>query len=403
MSAKVLVTRSSSTIESPTARRVSLRRFTAQLSHALSLAGPVLSHLRAAGVAVAVAATGIDAQPVTTMTSPSPCAGCRIALNRVVTLSDSAFPIDDERIQTLRDQAGRFLITGDNGTSIGIYSAQGAFLRQVGRKGDQLGEFGFILAVLVGPGDSIHVFDGARNRRTIFDPMMTRAVRATPIPRMLDVALLDANRLVLSGSVQTRESAGLPLHMVEGDGRISRSFAVNGATMTSNFTQPWWFYRSIVPARGGGFWIAPATRYSLERWSSGLKHERTLQRSVDWFPPVPPTAKFGSPAVERPPTLLRGLWEEPNGLLFINFAVAATNWRPTQVADGEHSALPEREVAKYIDTKLEVLDPSSATVLATLQTPGIFYQVRNGPFFAIVRAAKDGVAVEIVRMEYVHP
>lgn len=335
---------------------------------------------------------------------PAPkCATCRIVLERVATLSDADFAINGSRTIVTRDNRDRFLVVGEKSSSIGVYSATGKLLKQVGRRGDGLGEFRNIATILVGPGDSIHVIDAALGRRTVFDPTLSRAVRTTPVPQFAEAAITGDGRLLVTGSIATRESAGLPVHLVASNGTILRSFGDDDMLVTARGNERRRLYRSITPARGGGYWVSPMTQYTIERWTDKLTHESTFKRAVDWFPPLPLDAVLGSPEVQRPHTLLRSVWEEPSGVVLVNIGVAAVNWRPTAVeSGGESTVTPVSELGKYIDTILEAVDPRAATVLATLRVRGILGQVGNGPYLWSVRHGANGsVAVDVLRMEYV--
>jgi hypothetical protein len=351
----------------------------------------------AAGIA---AARPIGAQESLALRPGTACQTCKIVLTRVATLTSDQFPIDDSRMNVLRDNAGNFLVPGDKSTSIGVFSPTGKFLRRVGRRGDRPGEFRTIGAMVIGPGDSVHVFDSGLGRRTVFDPTLTTAVRTIPVPRFGDVALAKDDAVLVSGHLPTRESAGQPLHLVGRDGGVARSFGAENQTVNIQGNESRRLYRAITRARGGGFWVAPATEYTIERWSDQFTRERVLRRSVDWFPPLPPDAVLRSPESDRPPTMLRSIWEEPSGLLLANLGVAAADWRATASGDEERPATAERDLSKYIDTIIEAIDPRSGTVLATHRARGILGQIRNGPYLWALRGA-GAVAIDVFRMEYV--
>jgi len=57
---------------------------------------------------------------------------------------------------------------------------------------NQAGEFTYSGVLAVGPGDSIHVFDGFARRRTVLDSSM-RIVRSTPLPTQFYRAITLAN------------------------------------------------------------------------------------------------------------------------------------------------------------------------------------------------------------------
>ena len=206
----------------------------------------------------------------------------------------------------------------------------------------------------------------------------------------------------MSGSVSTRMSAGLPLHVLNAKGAIDRSFGVEALTIIGGENDQQRMYRSIVAARDSGYWIAPATEYALEWWSQGLKRERILSRRADWFPPIAASDVFVSPLVQRPQTQLRELWQDSSGLIFANIGTAAADWRQTVSRSDDHVPVVSlQDFHKYVDTIIEVIDPNAATILATLRSPGILGQVENGPYVWSIKTTNTGrIAVDVFRMEY---
>lgn len=331
----------------------------------------------------------------------APCSSCRIVLHHVATLTDSQFPINLGRIRVYRDNSGRFLVPGEQGTKVGVYSSTGQFLRQLGRKGDGPGEFRSIATILVGPGDSLHVIDDIARRRSVFDPSFSKLARISPATLRGDAVLYPGDRLLASGSLPTRESAGLPLHLLRGDGTIERSFGTDAVEVAAQANLPMLLYRSIAPSRTG-FWVANATHYTIELWSDRLTRERVLHRDVEWFPRIADDYVFHTPTVERPRTLLRSMWEDPSGVLLVNIGVPAADWRPTAEARSEQPAFNERRMSRYVDTVLEAIDARSGTVLTTLRVRGAFTPVGKTPYLFTVRATGDEeVTIDVFRTEYV--
>ncbi len=53
---------------------------------------------------------------------------------------------------------------------IGIFDKEGRFVRSIGSRGEGPGEYGFIVDVEPGPGDSLYVFDRQNQRVTVLTP-----------------------------------------------------------------------------------------------------------------------------------------------------------------------------------------------------------------------------------------
>lgn len=67
------------------------------------------------------------------------------------------------------------ILAGDVSAQVMVFSAEGAFLRRMGRRGQGPGEFEGIQSVRVLPGDSVFAFDGRLQRATVFGPGSDRA------------------------------------------------------------------------------------------------------------------------------------------------------------------------------------------------------------------------------------
>jgi hypothetical protein len=110
-------------------------------------------------------------------------------------------------------------------------------------------------------------------------------------------------------------------------------------------------------------------QYQLERWTSDGERLLTVKVASRWF--YEPS-KAGRPDYENPDPRIVGIWEDPDGILWILGRVADSDWRPPPAS--ERNAERAFDVGEYSDTHDWILDAvriqgDSATVLATRRFP----------------------------------
>lgn len=349
----------------------------------------------------------LQSQNVIQLRQATDCSRCRVEARLFTTLSDSLFAIDGSRTRVFRIQDGRFAVTGEQGTSIGLFSPAGRFERRVGRAGGALGEYGEIAWLTEGHDGLTHVLDYRSRRRTVYDAAFRTATTSFPMPSVNEALFLPDGRMLASGSIATTAATGLPLHIIGGDGAIERSFGSDSLAFRRG-SASLALYRFLVPAKDGDFWIAPMLNYSVQHWSRELRLISTLRRSVDWFPPRDPDEPFGHPDRDRPPTTMRGIWVDPSGLLWANIGVPSRDWKPRQLATnapvGEGRSVTQLESSKLFDTMVEVIDPRSQTVLASTRFRGMMGPISRSRLQWIMREGLDGgITIDVVELLFIRP
>ncbi len=326
----------------------------------------------------------------------------QVSLNLVAELSDSLFSINDRHSAVFTDRSGRFLVVGEGGASIGIYSRKGEFERRVGRSGRNLGEFGQIGVIAIGPGDSVHVFDIELQRRTIYDPQLSSARRETPAPRVTFAAALPAGKMLVSGNIPTRESAGMPLHELNARGEIVRSFGSDNPSFKAG-PEARLLARLISKANSGGFWIAPFPSYEFELLSPSLKGVHKFTREISWFPAAAASSFDRPPGLDKPPSYFRGIREDSTGLVWVNVAIAASSWKPPteaqrQQLNKESSPPGQMDIDKLFDTMVELIDVKKGEVVVSQRFPGSYYEIPGTDLvWQATSNSRNGVSVRIYR------
>lgn len=326
--------------------------------------------------AVVIALTAVAyAQPVMAQAADvSTCnpMRCEITLTRVLAASDEPEDLQgafgNAPIYVERDRQGRFFMAVRHG--IAIFGPDGEFIQRLGRSGGGPGEFGVPSPPLVGPGDSIHVFDARQRRLTVLgsDLVVSRVTAATraPVDTRPDLIRSDGT-YILAGQIRSSDRIGYPLHRLSSDGELLNSFGTDTPQ-----------YRADIPlitgrvaglSADGSVWTAPPGRYVIERWDP--ETSRRLAR-LDIRPAWFAESVRYPPTWDVPPVLtIEAVWEDDNGMLWVLIHDADANWTPPEQT-GEFSPTPDDEAKRY-DTVIEVIDPQTQEVIASRRVDNVLY------------------------------
>lgn len=290
---------------------------------------------------------------------------CTINVESILNLGsfDGAGFLASTDLIAARDGRGRYYVVETYGTEIKVFNSAGMYLQSIGREGGGPGEFMGISAISISPGDILHIFDWSNMRRSVFGPnyRFVRSVRLEIQPS-LGVHRLADGRFILAASIRTPERIGSPLHLLNGRGRVIRSFGSQSGIFRPDI--PYMGRRAIGAAPGDRVWSGYRNRYALELWDASGQLIRTLERDVDWFPPQLRKMEEGSEP-SAPSPRLQAVREDAQGLLWVTILVADSNWRDAGELHGRRSI----DFKTYYDTMVEVLDPRTGTVLAQKRLP----------------------------------
>lgn len=351
-------------------------------------------------VAVQILA-GLPPQAAVRISGPPECAGCEFRLERMVTLRDvpeSGPPVVGPTAMVVRDAGGRiYLVHGNDTARVQVFGPDGAHIGSVGSRGRGPGEFTSAGPLLVDARGSLYVFDRFQYRMAVFSPTLelleTRFLPPRFRPRK--ALFLDGGFLV-AASAYTEELLGYPLHLLTHDLDIERSFGMTDQDQTVRPDMVSLQLRSLAKAGDQGIWAAPYNEYKVEAWDPATGELTTsLERSVEWFPPW----HFArSLSLDSPPQpVLRGIWQDDKGLLWVLVAVAAEGWRDAiHMTSGGDLALHDSE--RYRDTIIEVLDPNTQTLLVSTRVPHVLVGFTNdGLIIGNASNEVDGDSVELWR------
>ncbi|MDP2582708.1 MAG: 6-bladed beta-propeller [Candidatus Palauibacterales bacterium] len=334
-----------------------------------TLSAAALFFSLAGGRTVAAQDTGIHP----TIANDQICESCWIDATKVTTISGPSLLLP---AQVKSDHRGRlFMWSQMDPTTVAVYDQTGKKLATIGHEGEGPGEFRSIAAMFVGPGDSLHVYDDALSRVSVFGPenfKLARSARLPLIPWAGGVLRLGPDRVVVNSLVETRRGFGLPLHLVipEQDSLV-RSFG----RLT----------RRVLPGEQGFLTRALATdgddvvsisryQYVVEVWDpetgqllNGFERRpdgfapRHLHEAVSVRRNIPPVSYVSDARVDSA------------GRLWVLVQVPSKDWKRhvKVVSRGSEEAAQVDPIGAY-NTVVDVIDLKGAVLIATARFDTVY-------------------------------
>jgi hypothetical protein len=139
------------------------------------------------------------------------------------------------------------------------------------------------------------------------------------------------------------------------------------------------------PSKAGRFWLARVNKYEIELWdTTGAILQRLVMRQ-SWFREWSSLPSL-MPWREAWPAQIVGIQEAPDGLLWVATWLARRDWRPAP-AD---SSVSESAATDYLDTVIDVIDPTAGRLVATTTLTGTYALTLNVLYLASYRIGPDG-------------
>lgn len=265
----------------------------------------------------------------------------------------------------VQDSARRYWV--GQRTSMKVFDASGAFLRDVGRSGQGPLEFQGARPVHSDALGRVHVIDVVNTRETIIGPDF-ELVEDRRLPSDIGysaVAVDDGDRYVVQMWHLTPESIGLPLHLIEGPD-VLRSFGVSPGTTPEKLNE--FKSRRILAAdRRGHVYSSKVYDFTVEAWTAeGARIAGFLGPRLNEHTVLPGGFSYENP----PPSSILDIHVDDDARLWVIIFEAQPDW-PEHV---EERIDPTGAV--YIDAKdgdwdpvwnnrLDVYDLATGTLLAS--------------------------------------
>jgi hypothetical protein len=313
------------------------------------------------------------------------CDGCRIELRELAilgSLSDSAsVQVRPSGCFVERLTTGEFLMSAPvGGGRILVYGPDGGpVVRTIGRYGAGPGELGSRrLTPAVGRGDTVHVYDVANNRFSVYTSS-GEVVRSFILPWSVSrFALLPGSGYLVHRTQVPADTGRASLfYRLDFEGREIARFGT--ATADQVDVAQW----VLSPDGDSRAWTAYALRYSLQHWSDNNAAPTSFVRDAPWFPPE----FFVSDSmyvVDPPPPTLQHIWRDAANRL----------WTYTWVPDGNFKPGPVENrpgwYARTFDTVIEVIDVRTMEVLARTTVDARLTPACNSTLSAEIRETPEG-------------
>jgi hypothetical protein len=241
---------------------------------------------------------------------------------------------------------------------------------QVGQRGSGPGEFMMISAIDVENDGTLHVFDIALGTHTTFGPsfeLQSSGLLEMP-PSHAVMVLPDGESLLVASSVPTQTHASPPVHLLNREGKVERSFGSPASESSVDLGTS--ALRLLAASGDTAVWVAHSNRYRVELWDLREAADTpllTIERQVSWFPP----GLDDSESADLPPApRVLDIQETGDGNLMTVLRVPDPNWAAAVSQNGGHKEIADPEA--YFDTMIEMLDPRAGHVVASVRRPEVF-------------------------------
>ena len=362
----------------------------------------------AASLFVAACDAPAQASGSTVTISRVSCIDCRLELQQLTTLGGADAPTPHPWYRVWRDRHKRFYVAPlyRRTAEIAVFDSLGRQLHIIGRDGEGPGEFSFVRAAIPGPGDSLFVFDIGNVRVSVLSPSY-EYVRSYPLVGRSweDALVLDSSRVLLQASLRSPERAGYPLHLLDADGSITRSFGSEEPVVDRR--SPLDGLRLIAGATTGSVWSGMLNEYELEKWDLQGRRLLTIRREADWFRSWRQQNAQPEDMV-RPLPRLHGLHQDDTGRLWSFVWVAESNWSPRRSsgqskAGVEHTPVPPTELDRFKDTIVEIFDPRKREVVASQRFNELLRPLADDLVYSDVEDAQGNQLIAIWRLRLLEP
>ena len=313
-------------------------------------------------VGVVSARPGAAQERVTLSNEPS-CGACRIELQRLTTVGDSAGPgMLAQQGTVVVDSRGRvFVFTNFDPSRIQVFDRPGRHLTALGRAGSGPGEFRTVVTAAITPGDTLIALDYGGARLSVFDPEL-RLRRHVPIPGMsFQFVPVSGGSFVFASELRTRDPAAHPLQLVDSTGRVVRRFGGGVGSINAGFRNAW---RHIGPGADGTVWSARGNEYLADQYDATGTVRLTLVRRPPWFEPWTEPAK---PNEKQPLPEIRGV-RQVGDRLWVLIHVADARWEPrppVQCGGAGMLCVADSDWERIYDTVIEVIDLPTRRLVAS--------------------------------------
>ena len=323
------------------------------------------------------------------------CAGCVLESRELITIGgQSGRPTVDARVASSGDSL--LAVAPLSGTGgIGIFGLDGLLRRSI----DLPNDWRAVAALEYLPNGELIALGRDKLARLSADGKLLRELT---VPLNTHRFSSNDSKVVVNSELRTRDGLGFPLHLMSWSGGIERSFGSDDPTVVPRSAFEW--RRRLARSHSGGIWSVNPDTYRMELWNIAKRGPAQLLKQIArgrWWD----SASAGSNAEfarERPKGEVIAVWEDRNGLLWVQLKLAASQWRPISPEEMERRRQAPFRLSEYdefFDTVIEVLDPSRGELVASRTVSGVVGILLEGGLFAKwIQTGDEEYALRISRL-----
>ena len=311
-----------------------------------------------------------------------------IAIEHVVRLGDADGPgmLSGLMVSVSKLTDGRYAVS-DQGLPgiVRLFAPDGSYLSTIGRHGAGPGEFQIpIFHFLDASGDTLFIVDVGLGRISAFSADGTRLhdTRLSSIGAPLSATYIGSGAWLANGVRLTSDGVGVPLHLMSTDGTVLHSFGPDVPVHSTGSGVPLHARRSHSDETGT-LWVASMAEYRIEKWRRSVAAgdgrftlDTVFAPTTVPFPPLeerPGTPR--SPRDPPPPPIVRDVWREPGGPVWVVLNVAHEDWRDRLRRGVPVDAEFYSRGNTMRKTVVEALDAETGEVLASLSVEDLWMAV----------------------------
>lgn len=331
------------------------------------------------------------------------CPQCVVSMQKVATLGSASQAILlSTRSRPFHSLQGRYFVWSAEPGTIVVFDSIGRPTGSFGRRGGGPGEFLSANTPIVPLRDGkVAVLQPNGIQLFAADLQFLRSVpfRATVMGNVLAFA---DSVLLVPGLIPTQAKAGFPLHSQGLDERSRASFgSLDSADDARRCVSCLARYISYA-LRTDEVWVAHHYSYVLERWRrDGQLLERVSVPHSSWFPrAIGEGLESGTLKPNNTVPVVSGLWQAPDGLLFVLGSAHARGKIRREPANARPGVTRQQlaDSSSRVNV-IEVIDPVRRIVVASTRffAPPFFQYVGDGLFFTRVEDDEGVVRLELWR------
>lgn len=232
----------------------------------------------------------------------------------------------------------------------------------VANQGEGPSEFGQIVWMITGPGDSVYFVDRGNGRLGVRSPDL-RPARTEPVYSFAHSIVVFPDGGWVTA---TRGLGGVERPLVYRSPTAAQRGLGHHPGVDRSIQRYAWF-RTLAVSTDTSFWAAEFSRHVVREWSTSGRLLREIIIDEPWFPDQD---GFGARPDMEPRSAVLDIDYDSDGLLWFLVVTADSQWEAS-VVDGTdpygRGAKVVSDIHGYYDTIIEIVDPSLGQVVGRLR------------------------------------